>query len=136
VLPDHSAAVSAAPLGERLIECAYSGVITRATMPQAHRRALSLIMGASAAVARTDTAVFTIDRLPLIPHDLYREFSVPVALVVTPDRYEFWHEVADLLEREAGQVRAVFLQNRLEMARRWAEDQALAIRPRLPAWHA
>jgi hypothetical protein len=119
-----SATVNAATIAPGVCECVYGGLVTQAVQPAAHRATLGYMEGCCAAVIRTEPALFTIAELPAVYHDLYARVSAPAALVVPLDRFEFWSEWCELLARETGLVRAVFLQENLHLARAWAESVA------------
>jgi hypothetical protein len=114
------------------IECSYAGVITREIQAQVVRATLAMVAGSPAGVMRTERAVFTDDRLPVPPRDLYEWAKTPVALVASEDRFEYWSQWAEMLGREFGLVRAVFLPQYLDLAREWAECHALVAISRLP----
>lgn len=127
-----SVQVSAQQIAPRIVECSYGGIITANTMPEAFGASLKATSGASAGVARTDLAVFTLRDLPPIPKVVHGSSTLPAALVCLPSMHEFWQEWARLMAREAGVVRAVFLAKNLELARRWAEDRAAEVREEFP----
>lgn len=125
-----SATVSVATIVPGVVECAYGGLITQAVQPAAHRATLSYMDGCFSAVIRTESALFTTVDLPPVFYDLYARINAPAALVVQLDRFEFWSEWSELLARETGLVRAVFLQQNLHLARSWAESVATRARSR------
>jgi hypothetical protein len=129
-----SAMVRSALIAPGMIETAYQGIITADVLPLVQARARAAMAMGRAAVVRSDKAVMVLDRLPPIA-SAYQDLNVPAALVVHPDHYEFAQEWAELLAREVGLVRVVFLAQNLHLARRWAEDRALAtlsVSPPLP----
>lgn len=124
-----SATVYAGPLeGSRngVQEQRHIGIVTPATIGRLRRRSLEAARHAPAIVFRFERSVFAMDRIPEIPIDLYAVAQAPAAVVVRPDQYEFWQEFADRLMQQAGVLRAVFLESNLDLARRWAEVEALA----------
>jgi hypothetical protein len=115
-----SARVASAWVAPGVIEASYYGLITPQLLPGAYRQVVCAVNDERAAVVRTDTSLMTLDGWPEIA-----PLSAPVALVVSPDQFEFWMEWAAMVARKFGQVRTVFLPHHLELARRWAEDRAL-----------
>jgi hypothetical protein len=122
-----SARVASAWVAPGVIEASYYGLITPQLLPVAYRQVVLAVNDERAAVVRIDTALMTLAGWPEVA-----PLSAPVALVVCPDQFEFWMEWAAMVARKFGQVRTVFLPHHLDLARRWAEDRALAVASRSP----
>jgi hypothetical protein len=103
------------------------GIITPAMVEAMRRDSLMRVAAAPALVIRMERAVFAMERIPDLPTDLYAIASAPASVIVRPDQYEFWQEYSDRLMRDAGVLRAVFLEKNEALALRWAEGEALAV---------
>jgi hypothetical protein len=121
-----SARVGAVSVAPGVIEASYYGFITHEHLPAAYRQVVRSMVDERAAIVRTDTALMALRGLPAIT-----PLMAPVAFVVSPDQFDYWTQWAAMVAREFGQVRTVFLAQHLDLARRWAEDRALAVASRL-----
>ena len=83
---------------------------------------MPIVENSPALVIRTDTALMTMDSVPLI--EAPKVVVPPAAIVVCPEQRDLWVEYSRQLA-DVGIMRTVFLTSQLDLAYRWAERMAL-----------
>lgn len=104
-----------------LVQMNYYGVVDAEALIRVREGTIQYVAGAPALVIRTDTALVTLDEVPLVA---WKPDKIPsAAIIVRPELRDLWVEYARQMAH-AGITRAVFLDSQAEQAYRWAERHA------------
>lgn len=104
-----------------LVQMNYYGVIDAEALIRVRDGTIKFVAKSPALVIRTDTALVTLDEVPMVT---WRPGRIPpAAIIVRPELRELWVEYARQMA-EVGITRAVFLESQAEQAYRWAEHLA------------